>query len=142
MWGSPEEGKVFLPGEDRPEPSGEGTDYRELKLSFVIFVCTFDPFGEDRYIYTFENRCAENPGLRLGDGTVKVILNTRGRRDDVTPEMKILLDFIDGGEPGDDFTRELDRAVKAARKNEKCRALNVRWTFVKRGPERRRRRII
>ena len=41
--------------------------------------------------------------------------------DDVTPEMKKLLDFIDGKEPGDDFTRELDKAVQSVRKNEKWR---------------------
>ena len=41
--------------------------------------------------------------------------------DDVTPEMKKLLDFIDGKEPEDDFTRELDKAVQSVRKNEKWR---------------------
>ena len=41
--------------------------------------------------------------------------------DDVTPEMKKLLDFIDGKEPGDDFTRELDKEVQSVRKNEKWR---------------------
>ena len=41
--------------------------------------------------------------------------------DDVTPDMKRLLDFIDGKEPEDDFTRELDEAVQSVRKNEKWR---------------------
>ena len=41
--------------------------------------------------------------------------------DDVSPEMKKLLDFIDGKEPEDDFTRELDEAVQSVRKNEKWR---------------------
>ena len=41
--------------------------------------------------------------------------------DDVTPETKKLLDFIDGKEPEDDFTRELDEAVQSVRKNEKWR---------------------
>ena len=35
--------------------------------------------------------------------------------------MKRLLDFIDGKEPDDDFTRELDEAVQSVRKNEKWR---------------------
>ena len=39
----------------------------------------------------------------------------------MTPEMKRLLDFIDGKEPEDDFTRELDEAVQSVRKNEKWR---------------------
>lgn len=39
----------------------------------------------------------------------------------MTLEMKKLLDFIDGKEPEDDFTRELDKAVQSVRKNEKWR---------------------
>ena len=99
----------------------KGENYRDLKRSFVIFVCTFDLFGEGRPIYTFENRCIQNPELSLLDGTTKIILNTKGIMDDVTPEMKRLLDFIDGKEPEDDFTRELDEAVQSVRKNEKWR---------------------
>ena len=99
----------------------KGKDYKELKRSFVIFVCAFDLFGEGRHIYTFENRCIQNLGLGLGDDTVKIILNTKGTIDDVTPELKRLLDFIDGKKPEDDFTRELDKAVQSARKNERWR---------------------
>jgi len=99
----------------------KGDNYKDLKRSFVIFVCTFDLFGEGRHIYTFENRCIQNPELSLGDETTKIILNTKGTMDDVTPEMKTLLDFIDGKEPQDDFTRELDEAVRSVRKNEKWR---------------------
>lgn len=99
----------------------KGDNYKDLKRSFVIFVCTFDLFGEGRHIYTFENRCIQNLELGLGDDTTKIILNTKGTMDDVTPEMKKLLDFIDGKEPEDDFTRELDEAVQSVRKNEKWR---------------------
>ena len=99
----------------------KGDNYKNLKRSFVIFVCTFDLFDEGRHIYTFENRCIQNTELGLGDDTTKIILNTKGTMDDVTPEMKKLLDFIDGKEPEDDFTRELDEAVQSVRKNEKWR---------------------
>lgn len=99
----------------------KGNNYKDLKRSFVIFVCTFDLFGKGRHIYTFENCCIQNPELRLGDDTTKIILNTKGTMDDVTPEVKKLLDFIDGKEPEDDFTRELDEAVRSVRNNEKWR---------------------
>ena len=99
----------------------KGDNYKDLKRSFVIFVCTFDLFGEGRYIYTFENRCIQNLDLGFGDDTTKIILNTKGTMDDVTPELKKLLDFIDGKEPEDDFTRELDEEVQSVRKSEKWR---------------------
>lgn len=73
-------------------------------------------FGEKRHIYIFENRCIQNSVLGLGENTMKIIFNTKGTVDDVTPAMKRLFDFIDGKEPGDCFTRELDEAVQSVRK--------------------------
>ncbi len=55
------------------------------------------------------------------DETTKIILNTKGTMDDISPEMKRLLNFIDGQEPEDDFTKELAEAVESVRKNEKWR---------------------
>lgn len=72
-----------------------GEDYRELKKSFVIFICTFDPFGEGRHIYTFENRCKENPSLVLGDETTKIFLNTRGTVPDVEADMQEFLFYVE-----------------------------------------------
>ena len=99
----------------------KGEDYRSLKKSFVIFVCTFDLFGQGRHVYTFENRCVQDLELPLEDDTVKIVLNTKGILDDVSIEMKSLLDYIDGKEPEDDFTKELDDAVNEVRDNEKWR---------------------
>ena len=99
----------------------KGDDYNHLKKSYVIFICTFDPFGLGRHIYTFENRCSEDTTLTLNDGTVKIILNTKGTLDDVSPEMKRLLDYVDGKGVSDTFTRDLEEAVQSARQNEKWR---------------------
>lgn len=97
----------------------KGDNYKNLRRSMVIFVCTFDLFGKGRHVYTFENRCVQEPNLLLGDDTVKIILNTKGTMNDVSPEMKRLLDFIDGKEPEDEYTRDLAEAVKSVRNNEK-----------------------
>ena len=59
--------------------------------------------------------------LPLGDDTTKIILNTKGTLDDVSPEMKKLLNYIDGEAPSDEFTEELEQAVKKVRDNEKWR---------------------
>lgn len=99
----------------------KGNDYKNLKRSLVILVCTFDLFDHGRHIYTFENRCLQESGLALKDGTVKIILNTKGTAEDVDSEMERLLKFIDGHQPEDDFTRELETAVESIRKNEKWR---------------------
>lgn len=99
----------------------KGEGYENLKRSYVIFICTFDLFGEGRHIYTFENRCIQNTELTLGDEAVKIILNTKGTMDDVSPELKRVLDYIDGKAASDDYTRQLDREVGKVRRNEKWR---------------------
>ena len=99
----------------------KGSDYRQLKKSFVIFICTFDLFGKGRHIYTFENRCIQELSLPLGDETTKIILNTKGTANDVSDDMKSLLNYIDGQLPSDAYTTELDAAVKSARHNKKLR---------------------
>lgn len=73
----------------------KGEDYKKLKNSFVIFICTFDLFGQGRHVYTFENRCIEDSNLILDDGTKKIILNTKGILDDVDSEMHDFLRYIE-----------------------------------------------
>jgi predicted transposase/invertase (TIGR01784 family) len=72
-----------------------GKPYADLKKSFIIFICTFDPFQDGRHIYTFENTCQENRGLLLNDETVKIFLNTKGKLDDIDNEMKEFLAYIE-----------------------------------------------
>ena len=68
-----------------------GEDYNSLQLSYVIFICAFDPFGEGLYRYTFEERCMERD-IGLGDGTKKIFLNMRGENDKEVPE--VLIHFL------------------------------------------------
>ena len=99
----------------------KGQDYTKLKKSYVIFICTFDPFGEGRHIYIFCNTCQENTALTLDDDAVKIILSTKGTMDDVSPEMKRILDYIDGKGASDEYTKQLEEAVRSARQNESWR---------------------
>ena len=58
------------------EATQKGTFYKDLKDSYVIFICNFDPFVKGLPYYEFENIClAYNPAIRLEDGTKKVFLN-------------------------------------------------------------------
>ncbi len=72
----------------------KGEYYKKLNKSYVIFICTFDLFGRGRHFYTFQNTCQEDPAITLGDETVKLFVNTTGTQDDITPEMKDLLHYI------------------------------------------------
>lgn len=68
-----------------------GADFSDLKPSYVIFICTFDPFGYGLYRYTFENRCLERD-FGLGDECYRIFLSTKGTNADEVPEL--LVDFL------------------------------------------------
>lgn len=57
----------------------KGQMYKELANSYVIFICMFDPFDRNEYIYHFKNMCMEVPELALADGAHKVFVNALGR---------------------------------------------------------------
>ena len=98
-----------------------GEDYASLKKSFVIFICTYDPFGEGRRVYTFENRCIEDTSIALGDEATKIILNAKGTVGEVSEELGNVLSYMDGSAPNSEYTRALDKAVEEIRSDEKWR---------------------
>lgn len=93
----------------------KGLDYKLLKKSYVIFICTFDLFGRGLPVYHFENLCREDPSVRLEDGAENIFLNTKGSRKDIDAELRGLLDYFESLVPQDTFTGELEEAVIAAR---------------------------
>lgn len=91
-----------------------GDDFNQLNKSYVIFLCTFDPFGRGLYRYTFEERCLED-GEALGDETCKVFLNTKGTHAKaVSPELIQFLHFVGDSHqsPGEDvFLQKLHERI-------------------------------
>lgn len=96
----------------------KGISYHFLSDSYVIFICTFDPFGQGKYIYTFENTCKEDQELTLNDRTVKVFFNTKSKWEDIPQNIKNLFDYIEYGIVRDELTQELDSEVRKLRNND------------------------
>lgn len=95
-----------------------GVDYNKMNKSYVIFICNFDPYGEERYIYTFQNRCDQNYELLFGDDAVKVVVNTKGTKGEISDELKEALIYLDREEVTGPYSKELDDAVKELKSNE------------------------
>lgn len=98
-------------------------NYKDLPDCYVVFICTFDPFKKGRHIYSFQNYCTEDKEITLGDGAYIVYLNTKGRLNDVSPELKRFLDFVGKNEVSeeDSFIKALDQKVKEAKENTEWR---------------------
>lgn len=92
-----------------------GQDYKELKSSIVIFLCTFNLFDQNRSIYTFQSLCREEPKISLMDHRQTIFVNIDGSRQDLSPELANFLDYLKTTEPTDGFTDRLNSSVKKLR---------------------------
>ena len=95
----------------------KGADYSELPLCYVIFICTFDAFGEGLWRYTFENMCRERTNKFLNDGAFKIFFNTAGIEGSIGRDAKNILRFIEDNTTEDDFTEKLAREVQKIKEN-------------------------
>ena len=107
-----------------------GCDYAELPNSYVIFICDFDPYGERRYMYTFENRCVQNTTLSMQDSGRTIFLSTLGNNPNEVPkELVSFLKFVKADPKEsmeaieDDYVRKLQQSIqdiKVSREMEAC----------------------
>lgn len=71
-------------------------DFNQLNDVYLIMIAPFDLFGLDQCVYTFRMKCDEVPGLSLGDGAVRMFLNTKGKkRDGVSAELLEFLNYME-----------------------------------------------
>ena len=99
----------------------KGIEYKKLNKSFVIFICTFDPFKKNRYIYTFQNICKEDTSILLKDDEIKVAINVNGTVGNISKELKAVLDYIAKGIANTNYTKNLDAAVQRVKNDEEWR---------------------
>ncbi len=98
-----------------------GVNYKNLKNTYVIFICNYDPFDRDLYIYTFENMCQEEPDLPFGDGTKKVVLNTNGKIGEIGEELLEVISYLNDGSISGEYSKSLEKAVNDIKSNEERR---------------------
>ena len=98
-----------------------GEDYGKLKKSFIIFICTYDPFKKGRYVYTFDQTAREDRSAVLNDGAIKMVLNITGTIGEISEDLKEMLHYMNGNQPTSEYTKELDQAVSAVKSSEEWR---------------------
>lgn len=105
-----------------------GKDYVELKKTIIIFICPFDPYKRGWHLYCFENTCCRDATLKLGDDTVKIILNTRGMGEDITPQLQAFMDYVNSGIiSANPLVQALDQRVNDVKRNEKERVSYMKY---------------
>ena len=71
-----------------------GKSYDKLPNTWVIFITSFDPFAEERMVYTIRKRCIEVPDMEYDDGTTTLFLNVTGESTDASQDLKELLAYM------------------------------------------------
>ena len=100
-----------------------GQSYAELKESYVIFICTQDPFDKGLPVYTFENTCREDNTLFLTDKTAKVFYNASAYGKEKDNELHALLRYLCKKQATSYFTQSIDELVETTKNNERFRSL-------------------
>ena len=99
----------------------KGDDFEELKESYVIFICTFDPFNSGRVIYTFKNICKEDKRINLNDKATKIFVNAKGNKGEIDDEFKGFLDYLIGMAPSGNFAEAVSKEAERIKLHKETR---------------------
>ena len=96
------------------------TKFRDIKETFIIFICTADPFGFSLPCYTVEQVCKEEPKAseKINDKTHKIYYNATSWQKSENAEIRGFLKYLTTQSADTDFTKALQSAVRKSRKNE------------------------
>ena len=105
-----------------------GEDYNALKPSYIIFICTYDPFGKGRYKYVFTQYC-KDADIELRDGTQRIFFYTDGTdRENISPALLHLFEYLKqsteeiANMQSDERIHKIHERVKYLKRNRKLEA--------------------
>lgn len=105
-----------------------GAPYSALKDSHVIFICLSDVFKRELPVYTFENRCAENPEIVLGDRSWKhFFIASNCVKMLQNEEQKAFFELLTTNKAETSFTNRLKAFVDDAKQNTQWRVQFMTW---------------
>ena len=96
----------------------KGEHYSKLPESFIIFICTYDPIGDNLPSYTYKTCCIENPKRIMKDKITKKFYNATAYKQEKDMEISAFLEYICNQKTVDDFTSKIDYFVQKIKKQE------------------------
>lgn len=95
------------------EQLDKGVGYEDLPATYVIFFCTFDPFGRGLKKYTYRQACVEDGSFDPWDGATRIFLNARGTLGEVNSDLQGVLDYLAGhNEREGELVRDIESTVQ------------------------------
>ena len=104
-----------------------GQDYKELKDSYIIFICKPDIFGKGLAKYTFENLCIENPKIKLNDRAYKYFFIATNYDKMLNEEQRSFLKLVTSNKSTGKFANKISKLVEDAKHNTQWRKQFMEW---------------
>ncbi len=90
----------------------KGSKFKDLKTTYVVFICTFDYFSLDEPIYVVESYIRKN-NLHFDDGTSKILLNTKCSPAKVPEKLRAFYAYInDPAKVGSKLIEDINERVE------------------------------
>ena len=120
----------------------KGTDFSQLKDSFIIFICRKDPFNMNEPVYlvksTFKNlRTEDGREIELEDGVSRYFFNAPAYEKETDGKLRNLLQYIGTAVPNDGLTRKIKTEVEDNKSKEIFRTEYMAWGLAERDAEKR-----
>ena len=104
-----------------------GQDYKELKHSYIIFICIPDIFKKGLPVYTFENLCLQDTSVKLDDRAVKFFFISDNCDKLLNEDQKAFMRLVSGYGSSSTFTDKLSRLTEKAKKTTEYKRQFMEW---------------
>ena len=104
-----------------------GQYYKDLKDSYIIFICMEDIFKEGLAQYTFENICHQKPMIKLKDRAYKYFFIAKNSDKILNEKQKAFLQLITDNKGSDSFTKKIEKLAEDAKHNLQWKRQYMEW---------------
>lgn len=104
-----------------------GQKYKELKDSYVIFICIQDIFEKGLPRYSFENFCVEDTSVKLNDRAYKLFFIAENCDKILNEKQRAFLGLVLGKKPEDKFSERIAQLTEEAKHNTQWKRQYMEW---------------
>ena len=100
---------------------------KDLKDSYVIFICIPDIFHKGLPRYSFENLCLEDNSIHLNDRAFKYFFIADMCDKILNEKQKAFLKLVVGQKASDNFSRKIEKLTEEAKHNTQWKRQYMEW---------------
>ena len=100
----------------------KGKSYRSLKDTYIVFICTFDPFKLGLPVYTVNHVFKEAPKKDYDDGTHAIVYNCPAWRKCKSKNVRALMKYADTQVADSPFVQKIEQQIEDERVTQRLRS--------------------